>query len=132
MIGVDTNVLVRLFVDDDRRQHQLAVRFFAKRSASDAAFISTVTIVEFFWVMTRTYKRTSQAVLDLLAGMLESEDAVFEGSDEVRQTIAIAQESGADLADLLIARSGEIAGCRTTVTFDQPAARSVPGMELLK
>ena len=132
MIGVDTNVLVRLFVDDDRRQHRLAVQFFDKRSATDAAFISTVTIVEFFWVMTRTYKRTSQAVLDLLAGMLESEDAVFEGSDQVRQTIATAQATGADLADLLIARSGEMAGSRTTVTFDQPAVRRVPGMELLK
>ena len=132
MIGVDTNVLVRLFVDDDRRQHQLAVRFFDRRSATDAAFISVVTVVEFFWVMTRTYKRSARATVDLLAGMLESEDAVFEGGDQVRQTIGIAQETGADLADLLIARGGEIAGCTTTVTFDQPASKSVPGMELLK
>jgi predicted nucleic-acid-binding protein len=132
LIGVDTNVLVRLFVDDDRRQHQLAVRFFDGRSATDAAFISLVTVVEFFWVMTRTYKRPPKATVELLAGMLESEDAVFEEADEVRQTIAVAQETGADLADLLIARGGAVAGCTTTVTFDQPAAKSVPGMELLK
>jgi predicted nucleic-acid-binding protein len=132
LIGVDTNVLVRLFVDDDRRQHRLAVRFFDDRSAADAAFISQVTVVEFFWVMTRSYKRTPQAVLELLSGMLESEDALFEGADEVRQTVALAQQAGADLADLMIARSGQIAGCSETMTFDQPAARTVPGMELLK
>jgi predicted nucleic-acid-binding protein len=132
MIGVDTNVLVRLFVDDEPRQHNVAVRFFDARSAADAAFISVVTAVEFFWVMTHTYRRPVRMVLDLLADMLGSEDAVFEKADEIRQTIALARETGADFADLLVARSGEIAGCTATATFDRPAARSVPGMELLR
>jgi len=132
VIGVDTNVLVRLFVDDDHRQHKLAVRFFDERSADDAVFISVVTVVEFFWVMKRTYKRKPAAILDLLTGMLESEDAIFEKADEIRQVIALARQTGADLADLLIARSGQMAGCRTSVTFDQPAAKLASGMELLR
>ena len=132
MIGVDTNVLLRLFIDDDHGQHQVATRFFQQRNGEDAAFISLVTVVEFIWVLRRVYKLPQREALALLQRVVSSEDAVIESVDRVRRAIELALGSDADFADVLIADSGALAGCGTTVTFDQPAAKLVAGMELLK
>ncbi len=35
MIGVDSNLLLRLFVEDDADQHRRALEFFSERSAEE-------------------------------------------------------------------------------------------------
>lgn len=132
MIGVDTNVLVRLFVTDEQNQHRRAVKFFAERTPDQPAFISLVTVVEFYWVMKRSYRRSHDDVLAMLARIVTSEDAAVEAANDVLASIERSRMDGADFSDLVIARSGELHGCSHTVTFDKPAARHVPGMELLK
>lgn len=132
MIGVDTNVLVRLFITDEQSQHRRAVRFFAARTADEPAFISIVTVIEFYWVMKRSYQRSHDEVLAMLSRIVTSEDAAVEDADEVLASIESARTHGADFSDVLIARSAHRRGCSHTVTFDKPAAKHVPGMELLK
>jgi predicted nucleic-acid-binding protein len=132
VIGVDTNVLLRLFIDDDHKQHQAVVRFFEARTSKDTAFISLITVVEFVWVLKRVYQRPQSEALGLLQRVIASEDAVVESVDRIRQAIALAMETDADFSDVLIANAGAVAGCRGTVTFDGAAAKLVPGMELLK
>lgn len=131
MIGVDTNVLVRLFVSDDETQHQLARKFFAARSRSDAAFVSLVVAVEFVWVLTRAFRRKQAEALSLLRIVLTSEDAVVEQDERLLLAVQLALETEADFADILIGGAGELAGCTTTVTFDRDASRRISGMELL-
>ncbi|MEO5806106.1 PIN domain-containing protein [Devosia sp.] len=131
MIGVDTNVLLRLFLDDDKDQHRVAKAFFAARTRDDAAYVSVVTAVEFVWVLKRVYRRTQAEALSLLQLVLSSEDAVLEAGDRIRRALEIALETGADFADVLIAGSAEFAGCEKTLTFDKVAAQRVPGMEVL-
>lgn len=46
MVGVDTNVLVRYFVNDDEQQHQLARKFVDKNEL----FICSIVLVETFLV----------------------------------------------------------------------------------
>lgn len=132
MIGVDTNVLIRLFVTDEQNQHRRAVTFFAARTPDEPAFLSLVTVVEFYWVMKRSYRRSHDEVLAMLARIVTSEDAAVESAEEVLASIESSRMDGADFSDVLIARSAELRGCSHTVTFDKPAAKRVPGMELLK
>ena len=130
MIGVDTNVLVRLFVPVEP-QREASLAFFSKRSPADPAYISLVVLAEFAWVLRRRYRYGYEKVAQGIQWMLDSDDFVVEHRDRVEWAVANYTRSKLDLPDLLIASAGEEAGV-TTATFDRDAAKYVPGMELLK
>ena len=46
MIGLDTNVLVRIFAADNPKQTAIARRFMQRCSADDPAFVSAMVVVE--------------------------------------------------------------------------------------
>ncbi len=131
MIGVDTNVIVRLLVPNEP-QRMLAEKFFVARSAADPAFVSMVVLVELVWVLSRHYGYDFDKVRQTVQWLLDSDDFVVEHRDRVEWAITNYTRSKIDLPDLLIASSGEDAGAPRTATFDIDAARYVPGMELLK
>ena len=132
MIGVDTNVLVRIFVHDEPEQRAIAQRFLRLRSADDPAFVSAVVVAEVSWVLTRAYGFSVSAVRDALEWLFESTNIVVEAHDLLRSAVVLAAEKNADVADSIIAAIAAAAGASKTVTFDQPAAKRIPGMELLK
>jgi predicted nucleic-acid-binding protein len=131
MIGVDTNILARLFVDDDDRQRELASRFFTDRNPSDPAFVSLIVIAELAWLLRRTYDYSHQAILDLVVALLDSADFAVEARDVVVAAVNAAAGHRVGLADVLIASVALRAGCAATMTFDKIAAKRIPGMELL-
>jgi predicted nucleic-acid-binding protein len=133
MIGVDTNVLARLFVDDDERQSRSARSFFQLRTADDPAFVSLVVVAELIWLLDRTYHYPKAAIVRALAGLLGSPDFVVERRSLVESAVAIAGSSKrAGIADAMISLLAAGVGCGATMTFDHDAAKAVPGMELLK
>lgn len=132
MIGVDTNVLVRLFVQDNPQQTAAAVRFLASRSANDPAFVSAVVLAELVWALDRTYKYADAAIHDALASLFESVNIVIEREALMLTSVKLAREHKADISDSIIAAIAMDGGSSKTMTFDQPAAKRVPGMELLK
>jgi predicted nucleic-acid-binding protein len=131
VIGVDTNVLIRLFVNDEPEQHAKANAFFGARTPDDAAFVSVATTMEFIWVLTRSYKRPQDEALGLLKIVLSSRDAVVEMADSVANAVETAFDTKGDFSDVIIAQAGRRAGCSHSVTFDRPAAERIPGMDLL-
>jgi predicted nucleic-acid-binding protein len=132
LIGVDTNVLARLFVTDNAQQHAAARRFFAERSADDPAFVSALVQAELVWLLERTMRFPIERIVDVLQGILSSADFVVEHSDLLEEALHSWTGNTLDLADYLIAGIARRAGCEVTATFDKAAARRVPGMELLK
>lgn len=131
MIGVDTNVLVRLFVEEDAEQTALAVQFFDARSSKDPAFVSLVVVAELAWVLGKTYKFGHDQVKTVMSGLLETPDVVVERDEIVRWALDHFNHARIDLADLLIAEIGRQSDCPATVTFDRNAAKRISGMELL-
>jgi predicted nucleic-acid-binding protein len=130
MIGIDTNVLLRLLTADDARQHQAALAFFRERSPSSPAFVSAVTLAEMVWVLRRSYRFSIEEICSSLSKILDSDDFVV----EARESVEFIRQDGANptrLGDYLVAHLCRKAGCERTVTFDRQAANSVPGMELL-
>lgn len=127
MIAVDTNVLVRLLIADDARQHDIAKAFFAKRSARSPGFISLIVIAETCWVLQHVYKFAREAMRAALLGVIESEQVIVERPSAARAALA---HDSADVADWLIHLVGRDAGCQSTVTFDKHFARHA-GVELL-
>ncbi len=131
MIGIDTNVLLRLLTADDARQHQTAVAFFKERSPSSPAFVSAVTLAEVVWVLRRRYRFSKEEIGSSLCQLLDSDDFVV----EARESVEFIRQDGADpnqMGDYLIAHLCRKAGCERTVTFDRRAAARIPGMEMLR
>lgn len=131
MIGLDTNVLLRIFVTDDAAQTELVRTALAKRSEDDPAFVSVVAIVEMVWALKGIYDfdrtKTGQAV----ASLLDSSNVVVENEAVIKRAIDLSRDRNADVADCVVALLGAEAGCTATLTFDRKAAMRIPGMELL-
>ncbi len=131
MVGVDTNVLMRIFVEDDPEQRATALAFMRARSDADPAFISAVVLAEVSWALTRIYNFSNAIARDTLDWLFESTNVVVEAGDLMRSAVAFAADNGADIADCIIVAIAENAGAEKTVTFDKTAAKRIPGMELL-
>jgi predicted nucleic-acid-binding protein len=123
MIGLDTNVLVRLFVRDDPAQTAQVQGFLATRcTAESPGFINCIVLAEFVWVLRRQgYGRSEigNAVEKLLSG----NDRLLERRDDVVAALADHRAGRGDLIDLLIGRINRSHGCEATATFDQKAAK---------
>lgn len=124
MIGLDTNVLVRYLVRDDEAEHAAAARVMAGLSTDSPGFVTQVTLVELYWVLSRSYgypRATCLVVLQQLLSMRALE--VDDGESAVRAlTLA---EAGADFADALIQGAMELFGVTEMVTFDRRASRTL-------
>lgn len=130
LIGVDTNVLVRLFITDDPAQMELSKAFFAEETGGRKIFINRLVMLEFFWVLRSRYRLPSTRILDVIEQILEQPNIEVDGEALVRAAVDLARE-GAGFADALIAASNRQGNCQHTVTFDVHAARTIPFMHLL-
>lgn len=131
MIGLDTNVLVRYFTEDDPKQSKLAREVFERRlSKATPGYISTVVLIEMVWVLTRAYSSPREIVADIIDGLLTSPVIAFENKVQVRKALAEYRSTAADFGDCLIGHGNEAAGCEATLTFDRTAAK-LRGFRLL-
>lgn len=131
MIGLDTNVLIRYLAQDDPRQSPLATRFIEKRlSASEPGFIALVVVAEVVWVLVSLYEADRRKIVEVLEGILTTEQLRVESAELVRRALRRFERSKADFSDALIAESTVSAGCSRSVTFDRNAATTA-GFELL-
>ena len=131
MIGIDTNLLARLFVDDGSAERKLAVAFFEKLAPHDVVFVSMVVLVELVWLLSGRYQFTRLQTLDALDALLGNAGFRLQDEDLVIAALGHARATNSGIADNLVAALGRKAGCVYTFTFDQNAAKRIPGMELL-
>jgi len=131
MTGLDTNILVRAFIEDDASQTAAARRTLESFNEREPGFISLVTLAETVWVLDNVYRLPTSKLLDLVEGLLQAESLVVQNADEVYKAVRTVQAGAGKFADALIAELGQWAGCTATLTFDRRAAR-LPGMALLQ
>lgn len=103
MIGIDTNVLLRLLIEDDGEQAALV------RSA--------VRVLE------SGLRRSRSEISGYLQAILENDGLVIENRDSALKALSCYQDGSFDFSDAPIAADNLIHGCSTTMTFDRKAAR---------
>jgi len=124
MIGLDTNVLARLFIDDDPVQAQAARRFVADRcSEQNPAFIDRVALCEFVWVLSYSHGYRRAEIAGIIARLLENQEMLVEDADAVSGALRIFSSRNVDFADALIGEVNRLRGCEATATFDRMAAK---------
>ncbi len=123
MIGLDTNVLVRLLTGDDATQRSTAKAYINRNcSSDDPAFVNRVVLIETVWVLESVYEYTRDNIAAAIDTLLRMVRVRTENSDLVRGAL-LAYRAGVDFADALIGESNAAQGCTKTVTFDKKAAQ---------
>ncbi len=131
MIGLDTNILVRYIMQDDAKQSPKASALIESLNADSPGFITLVSIVELYWVLTSSYGLTGQQVKQVLEVLLRTKQIIVDRADQVLRALRVFDDGKADFADCLIERTAAAAGCGQTMTFDVGATKHT-GMTLIR
>ncbi len=112
MLAVDTNVLIRLLMGDDKRQSPQAVHLFD----ANEIFISKTVFLETEWVLRRLYGIDRPTIVKILQDLLDATNAYCEDEDQAHQALSWAM-GGMDLADAMHLASSS--RCERFATFDR-------------
>ena len=131
MIAVDTNILVRLLVGDDRAQLAKARKLFDERAdVPGAVWVSQCVLVELAWVLARTYSRSRTDIARALRALASNATVALEASEAVVRAIELYESGAADFADCLLCTRAGQQEVEFVATFDR-GMRSLPQVKVL-
>ena len=122
MLGVDTNVLVRLFVGDDEKQTEIASSILS--NLSQKFVVHPVVICELVWVLSAAYDYKKADIVKVISNLVRVENFVILDKETVQAAIELYSSTNMDFADAYIGHSNKNAGCKASITFDKKAAQS--------
>ena len=110
MIGLDTNILVRYFIQDDPEQTRLAVNLIDSLSTTESAWIGVAVFMELDWVLNNVLKVKKDRVVEIFNTLLVSQELVVENADIVREALQLYRTRNTDFSDCLIASAAKQGG----------------------
>lgn len=123
MKALDTNVLVRFLVWDDKKQADIVYQLFKQaENKNESFFIPLLVVLETIWVLGSAYKIPREEICAALQGLMLMPILIFEAQSALQRTLLAAQTNKIGLADLLIAHSAKFSNCDGVLTFDKKAA----------
>jgi len=121
MIGIDTNVLVRAFLEDEATQAHLAQIFMENTAKSGNLFISSYALLEFVWVL-KVKKFSREEIYNAVITLTDSQGITIGQRDVILTAIEKFYKGKADFGDYMILAEGEKNGAQLLKTFDQTFA----------
>ena len=115
-VTVDTNVLVRAVVRDDKRQAEAAAKLL--RSA-DLLAVAVSSLCELVWVLRRVYGFSATEAAAAIRALIGAGNVAVD-RPTVEAGLAML-DAGGDFADGVIAYEGRWLGAETFVSFDKKA-----------
>ncbi len=115
-VAVDTNVLVRAAVRDDKQQTEAAIRIMAR---AEMVAIAVSCLCEFAWVLRSVYGYRAPSIARAIRVLLAAENV--EADRQVAEAGLAMLDAGGDFADGVIAYEGKWLGAQTFVSFDKKA-----------
>ncbi len=124
-IAVDTNVLLRMMVDDDSGQKTIA-KIELDKATSVA--ISVSSLCEMVWVLRRNYNFAYDAIEQSISALIDSEN-VLVNRPVVNAGLQMLKMGG-DFADGVIAYEGQMLGADEFLSFDKIAFKKLNALKL--
>jgi len=125
MIGLDTNVLVRYFTQDDPAQSRRAASFIETNCTEDGTgFVTLVVLCELVWVLDSGYRYQRADIARLLRGMASAPALTLERHDRVCRALSLYEKGRAGFSDCLIVCSCEDESAVPVYTFDRAAVKT--------
>jgi predicted nucleic-acid-binding protein len=117
MIGLDSNVLARYYIDDEADSEAQRQRLAARRliESGQPLMVSKSVVLELEWVMRGYYNFDPTEVASVLRHLLEQAHITVEDRDAIEQALSNG-ESGIDFADAL--HHASYKSCDSVATFD--------------
>jgi predicted nucleic-acid-binding protein len=117
MIGLDTNVLARYYIDDEADEQAQRQRLAARRliESGQPLMVSKTVVLELEWVMRGYYKFSASEVAEVLQHLMDQTHIVIEDRAAVEQALSNCVV-GFDFADAV--HHASYRTCATVATFD--------------
>ena len=120
MIAFDTNLLVRLMVEDDAAQLRKARGVIREATEREEKILVTdIVLAELEWVLEFSYDVPRERILSTISDLAGDGRFCFEDRQRITDALDLYQAGKGDLADYLLGLPGEVGGARTTYTFDR-------------
>lgn len=127
MIGIDSNVLVRLIARDDAAQTAHADRIL-DAAGEEGLVVGLIVLAELAWVLRRAFHYEPPAILDAVQYVLDGREFHVERRSLAQAALSRARAAGCGYADAVIELIHLEAGADVTLTFDIKAKR-LPTMQ---
>jgi predicted nucleic-acid-binding protein len=125
MTAVDTNILVRFLVKDDRAQYESASEIFR----SNEVFIPRTVVLETEWVLRHVYEFSSDEILGSFKRLFGLSNIHTEDFQIMAEAVSMA-ENGLDFADALHLASSK--GVEKFVSFDKALVKKAASLTRIK
>ena len=131
MIGIDTNILLRLWLNDDPAQNKRIDELLAEHGALPGSLLVTdVVLVEAVWTLKSAFEQDKHAQLIAVRSLLEETAFAFEDREAVAAALTLFESGSCGFADCLVVAKHALQGCDFTATFDR-GMRKLPGVKVL-
>lgn len=101
MIAIDTNILVRLFVNEPSAQKQIAL---VKKLLSNQThiYISQIVQIELVWVLESSYQFDKTQIINVLDILNNNDNFILENAQIFKKALSLFKNNTADFSDYLI------------------------------
>lgn len=131
MIGIDSNILLRLWLNDDPAQNERLDALLAVHGRKPASLMVTdVVLAEAMWTLRSAYGQDKAAQLTAARSLLGESAFTFEDRKAVERAVALFENSSCGFSDCLVCARSDALGCEFTATFDRKM-RKPPGVRVL-
>lgn len=129
MIGIDTNVLVRVLVEDVEQPHQTQVAR-ALVCSTPQVYVSQIVQVETVWVLESAYKFDKMSIIQALEQLSQNDALVLQQVESFLLAIELYRQSSVDFSDCLVLVDNQQQQI-PLYTFDKRLSKQI-GAKLLK
>lgn len=119
MIGLNTDILVRYLIQDDKEQAALANNIINKYATkAQSIFINNIVICELVWILTKGYQYEKEQIVTVLRNIILTVEFAFEHQKILREALSEYEKTDLDFSDALISKLNQKYNCDKTFTFD--------------
>ncbi len=119
-IVADTNLLVRLAVDDDPGQRRIAARVVKD---AEAVIVGNLALSELVWVLRTRYGFSKIEITQTIENLCSVQNVVLDRA--AVELGSACMQNGTDFADGVISHEGRRLGGEEFVSFDKKAMASI-------
>jgi predicted nucleic-acid-binding protein len=119
MRAIDTNVLVRLIVRDDKKQLAAAEEFVTK-----GVWVSHLVLAETVWVLRTVYQKSAEELAEAIEMLLAQQQVSLQDEEVVAEALQhFRRKPALGFTDCLVLETARKAGHLPLGTFDRDLSR---------
>jgi len=131
MIGIDTNILLRLWLNDDPAQNKRIDALLATHGGMPGSLLVTdVVLAEAVWTLKSAFDQDKPAQTLAVRSLLDETAFAFEDREAVAAALSLFESGSCGFADCLVVAKHARQRCDFTATFDR-GMRKLPGVKVL-